>query len=356
MWPSEVSAGGRVKVAVAGGAGYVGGDLVRLLLGHPSVELAAVTSRSQVGEPVTGAFPHLSGLTSLRFGDQGPAELAEAVDVLFLALPHGSSMDAVASLFDAGGAPVGRARVVDMSGDFRLNDPALYKKHYKTEHACAGLLSKFTYGLTEWAGSRVAESRHVANPGCFATAIGLALSPLASAGLLPPQVTVFAATGSTGSGHTPARGTHHPERATNYKLYKVLEHQHVPEILGHLSALGATTDLSFIPASAPMTHGIFATCHMRCEDPSALEAAVWAAYGDPARTPFVRLRQGSPELNWVVGSNFADVGLIKGEGELVVACAIDNMIKGAAGQAIQNMNLMLGLDPRAGLTTPPSLP
>lgn len=214
-------------------------------------------------------------------------------------------------------------------------------------------MSRFTYGLTEWNGARVAESKYVANPGCFATAIGLALSPLADADLLPEQVTVFAATGSTGSGHRAKRGTHHPERSSNFKLYKVLGHQHTPEIMAQLSRLGGRTKLSFIPASAPMTHGIFATCHMVCQDSAELAECVRSAY---AKAPFVRVREGSPQMNWVVGSNFADLGIVEGDGELVVACAIDNMLKGAAGQAVQNMNLMLGFDQRVGLSASPSLP
>ena len=343
-----------IKAAVVGAAGYAGAELVSLLLNHPFVTLTHATARSHTGESLACVYPHLFGLTELRFTDESPAALAGLVDVLFLALPHGATMEVVSTLFDEAGALIGGASIVDLSGDFRLDDPALYEAHYQKAHACPSLLAQFTYGLSEWNGSRVAESKCVANPGCFATAIGLALAPLADAGLLPEQVTVFAATGSTGSGHKAAQGTHHPERATNFKLYKVLGHQHVPEILAQIERLGAKTTLSFIPASAPMTHGIFATCHMRCEDPSALADAIRAAYGDKA--PFVRVRAGSPQINWVVGSNFADIGLFEGEGELVVACAIDNMIKGAAGQAIQNMNLMLGLDQRAGLGAVPSLP
>lgn len=339
--------------AIVGGTGYVGAELTRLLLGHPQLTLTHVTARSEAGQPISKRWPHLGGATDLIFCDDTPAELAQKVDVLFLALPHGASMAAVASLFDEAGQPVGPARVVDMSGDFRLGDAGSYAKHYKKPHECPELLDKFVYGLTEWHGARVAESTHVANPGCFATAIGLALAPLAHHGELPQRVTVFAATGSTGSGHRPLQGTHHPERATNFKLYKVLAHQHVPEIQGLLGSLGQETKLSFIPASAPMTHGIFATCHLETERPEALAAIIRESY---ERAHFVRVRQGSPQTNHVVGANYADIGLFPGDGELVVACTIDNMVKGAAGQAIQNANLMLGLPEASGLGALPSLP
>lgn len=340
--------------AIVGGTGYVGAELTQLLLNHPNIALTHVGSSSRAGTPISDVYPHLFGRTELVYTDQTAAELAHEVDVLFLALPHGVTMAAVDTLFDhATGAPISAAKVIDLSGDHRLNDPDLYTAHYRKPHTSPQWMSRFVYGLTEWAGGRIREAQHVANPGCFATAINLALAPLAHAGLLPEHTTVFAATGSTGSGAKAKAGTHHPERATNFKLYKVLAHQHTPEILAFLKQLGGTTDLAFIPASAPMTHGIYATVHVRLDDPQAAIGAFHAAY---ASAPFVRLRDRAPELNWVIGSNFADIGLIPGDGQLVVACAIDNMFKGAAGQAVHNMNLMLDLDPAAGLHSFPSLP
>ena len=340
-------------VAIVGATGYVGGDLLRLLLNHPEVSLTRVTSQSYAGQAVTDLYPHLHGRTHLRLEQADPLALASEVDVLMLALPHGVSMGVVADLFDADGAPKGTARLIDLSGDFRLDTPQAYLAAYKREHVCPELLDHFVYGLTEWNRDQVAAARYVANPGCFATAIGLALAPLADAGLLPAQTVLFAATGSTGSGAKPTQTTHHPERATNYKLYKILRHQHVHEVLGQLGRLGGDTRLSFIPASAPMTHGIFATAWLQLDDPQAAADAIAAAY---EADPFVRVREGSPQLNWVVGSNYADIGLTVGDGELVIASAIDNMIKGAAGQAIQNMNLMLGLPETTGLQAFASLP
>ena len=262
---------------------------------------------------------------------------------------------AVKTLFDEQGNPLTAAKIVDLSGDFRLHQAHDYERHYKKTHSCPQLMSSFVYGLSEWKKEEILQANYVANPGCFATAINLALAPLAHAGLLPPRVSVFAATGSTGSGASPVIGTHHPQRANNYKLYKVLKHQHTPEIEMFLTDLGAPqTKVSFIPASAPMTHGIFVTAHLYLDDPQHAAQVIQDAYES---TPFVRVRTQSPHANWVTGSNFADLGVFADEDELVIACVIDNLVKGASGQAIQNMNLMLGLKEELGLIhTLPSFP
>ena len=342
----------RSTAAIAGGAGYVGAELTRLLLLHPTVELVGISSRSQAGRPVDQVYPHFRGWTDLTFTDRSAAELSKDVDVLFLALPHGRSMDVVGELLE--GLPdAGRARVIDMSGDFRLDDPDSYEIYYGKSHSCPHLLDRFQYGLSEWNRDSLRSARLVANPGCFATAIGLALAPLAAAALLPERVTVFGVTGSTGSGALSSPNTHHPTRATNFKLYKVLKHQHVPEIEAQLRRLGGSTRISLVPASAPMTHGIYAAAHVPCDRPGELAAIVRRAYEGEG---FVRVLETAPQQNWVIGSNNADVGLFPGDNELVIACAIDNMIKGAAGQAVQNMNLMLGEAEDAGLRGVASLP
>ncbi len=339
-----------IRVGIVGGSGYVAAELVGILLNHPEVELTLVTSQSRAGTPIHDTVPHLYGRTDLAYSDLDPVAAAAQVDVLFLAVPHGASMGIVKALMTAG---LGETKIIDMSGDFRADDEARFTAAYKTPHSCPEYMPDFVYGLSEWNRNALANAQLVANPGCFATAIGLALAPLAHQGLLAEQVTVFAATGSTGSGAKAKQGTHHPERASNFKLYKILQHQHKEEILVQLEKLGQGTKLSFIPASAPMTHGIFATIHMLTDEPEKVEAAITEAYQNAS---FVRLRKGSPQMNWVVGSNYADISVTLGDGEVVVVCAIDNMWKGAAGQGVQNMNLMLGWPETLGLGHLPSLP
>lgn len=341
------------KVAVVGVTGYAGIELCRLVHAHPMLELTHALAREVEGVALSTLWPHFEGIIDLTCSGMEKLEhLSELVDVIFFALPHRASSKIIAPLFSQG-PPA--CHVIDLSGDFRLPSAQadVYAKHYKHIHDAPELMDSFVYGLPEWNRESLQGARVVASPGCFATALGLILSPLAHHGHLPEHVTVFGVTGSTGSGKTPSLGTHHPSRHTNYKLYKMLTHQHVPEVLAQLNALGGTTKLSFIPASAPMTHGIFATAHMHTPDPEAVAACITESY---ANAPFVRVRQGSPQLNHVVGSNFADIGVTCGEEEVVVVCALDNTLKGASGQAIQNLNIMLGFPETMGLLHAPSLP
>ena len=337
----------KVKVGICGATGYAGGELIRRLLVHPFSEITHITSRQGKGQNISEVFPSLAGLCSLSLTNHSPLEVAEQVDVLFLALPHRATMDAVKQLFDTEGQPLTSAKIIDLSGDFRLEYATDYEKAYKKEHSCPQLMTSFVYGMSEWHTQAISKANYVANPGCFATAINLALAPLAKAQLLPQRLSVFAATGSTGSGATPVAGTHHPQRSNNFKVYKVLNHQHVPEIEMFLGSLGAEqTKVSFIPASAPMTHGIFVTAHLYLDQVQEAVNAIELAYHD---STFVRLRNGSPQVSWIKGSNFADIALFAQDDELVVTCVIDNLVKGASGQAIQNMNLMLGFDEGLGL-------
>lgn len=336
----------KYKIGICGATGYVGGELVRRLLNHPYAEIMYATSRQGEGQILSDIFPQLLGLTTLTLTQHSVLEVAQNVDVIFLALPHRAAMDAVQTLFDDQGNALTQACVIDLSGDFRLHNAQDYELHYNKQHTCPNLMSHFVYGLSEWKQDAITHAKYIANPGCFATAINLALAPLADAKLLPARVSVFAATGSTGSGANAIQGTHHPERANSYKLYKVLTHQHTPEIEMLLKDLGAETQVSFIPASAPMTHGIFATVHIYLDQVSQAATMIREAY---AHSSFVRIRTQSPQVNWVKGSNYADLTVFEGDGELVIACVIDNMVKGAGGQAIQNFNLMFGLPEDCGL-------
>jgi len=341
----------RFKAAVIGGSGYGGAELIRRLLVHPEIELVRVASVDYIGEPLAAAHPNLEGMTPLTFEGLSPAEAAKGMDVVLLGLPHKVSATKMPELMASG------ARVVDLSGDFRLRDKDVYKRYYGADHPCPEKLDgTFVYGLPELHRDAIRKARYVASPGCFATTIELALLPLAKAGLLEGEVEVVGITGSSGSGIAPSAGTHHPVRANNLKTYKPLDHQHIPEILQTLADAGAR-DLSirFVPVSAPLSRGIFATSFAHVNE-SASADQIRALYQETfAREPFVRVpAKRLPEVVAVSGSNHAEVGVQPGEarnGKRVVACfsATDNLIKGGAGQAIQSMNLMLGLDERLTL-------
>ncbi len=340
----------RFKAAIIGGSGYGGAEMARRLLVHPDVELVRVASIDHVGEPLGNVHPNLEGATNLVFEDLAPAEAAKGCDVALLALPHKVTAAKVPELIAAG------VKIVDMSGDFRLRDAAAYEKFYGAKHPHPELLGTFVYGLPELNREAIAKAKYVASPGCFATTMELALLPLAKAGLLDnTTVHVTGITGSSGSGIAPGAGTHHPSRAGNLKTYKPLEHQHVPEVLQLLGDAGAKhVELRFVPVSAPLTRGIFATCFV--ELPADVDGAKLAGlFESYAREPFVRVpKKRLPEVVAVAGSNFAEVGYavgapVGGKRTITLFAAIDNLIKGGAGQAIQNMNIILGCDERASL-------
>src|SRR5512133_354060 len=346
--------GKRYRAAVIGGSGYGGAEMIRRLLIHPDVELVRVASIDFVGEPLSSADPALEGATELVFEGLPPAEAAKGVDVVLLGLPHTVAASKVPEL-----AALPGLKIVDMSGDFRLKDVAAYERWYKHVHPCPERLRDFVYGLPEANREKIRAARFVASPGCFATTIELALLPLARAGLLEGVVHVQGITGSSGSGVAPSAGTHHPVRAGNLRTYKPLEHQHVPEIAETLLAAGAKDlALRFVPVSAPLGRGILATAFVELPDEwtqDRLEKLYRDAY---AGEPFVRVpRKRLPEVAAASGSNYAGVGVAVGPARAgrrtaTLFGATDNLVKGGAGQAIQNMNLLLGLDEKASLADP----
>ncbi len=349
----------RFKAAVIGGSGYGGAELIRRLLLHPDVELQRVASVDFVGEPLSAAHPNLEGLTALRFEELPAHEAATGMDVVLLGLPHKVSAHKVPEIMQTG------ARIVDLSGDFRLRDAEAYRRYYGAAHPSAQLLDgTFVYGLPELNRERLKTAKYVASPGCFATTIELGLLPLARVGLLRGAVEIVGITGSSGAGVIPTATTHHPTRAVNLRTYKPLEHQHIPEIVETLQQAGAAElRLSFVPVSAPLPRGIFATCFVHV-DAAITKEKIAAAYAESYRgEPFVRVPQKRlPEVAAVSGSNFVEVGFALSdeayEGKRTVSCfsVTDNLIKGGAGQAIQSMNLMLGLDERLTLEDPGAWP
>ena len=334
----------KLRVGIEGGAGFTGGELLRLLQGHPKAEVTQVTSSTYPGRPVFMAHPNLRGRTGLNFTQKLDYS---KLDCLFIAGGHGDSMRDVPAIVAHAGK---KLRIIDLSADFRLQDPGLYPKWYARTHKAPDLLKDFAYGLVELNRDVIAKSRLIANPGCFATATALALGPLAKAGVTG-VVSVTAITGSSGSGASPSLITHHPTRHANLKAYKPFTHQHVPEIeqvLAKLAGKKALT-LSLIPLSGPFARGIYAVCQI--EAPKGWnESKVLELYKSAyAGSRFVRMVEEPPTLGAVVGSNHCDVFVAVQDGRIGVIAAIDNLVKGASGQAIQNLNVMMGWDEGTGL-------
>ncbi len=351
--------GTKPKVAIIGGTGYGGAELIRLLRGHPGVELSRVTSIDHVDEPLEAVHRNLHA-TGLTFENIPPERAGEGMDVVFLALPHKVS----ATLAPALAAM--EARVIDLSGDFRLRDADAYARFYGQAHPHPEFLGQFVYGLPELHRQDIAAARRVASPGCFATTIALGLMPLARAGLLRGAIHTVAATGSSGSGAYAQPGTHHPLRVNNLKIYKPLVHQHTPEIEQTLNDAvqkgGHTPQLSlqFVPVSAPLSRGILANSFVQVGpdvDAARVEQLYREFYEGAA---FVRVLGGGARQSEVVsikGSMWADVSwtvgeVVDGQRQVVLTSALDNLVKGGAGQAVQSMNIMLGLPDRTGIDAP----
>lgn len=350
------------RAAIIGGTGYGGAELCRLLVTHPGVDLVRVTSIDHVGAPLEAVHRTL-GPTGLTFEEMPAAQAAAGVDVVFLALPHKVSATMAADLADVD------ARIIDLSGDFRLRDAGAYARFYGGVHPHPEHLGSFVYGLPELNREAIRAARRVASPGCFATTIALGLLPLAAGGLLRGPIHTVAATGSSGSGAYASDTTHHPVRAGNLKIYKTLRHQHTPEIEQTLADACARSghppafSLSFVPVSAPLVRGILANSFVEVPpnlDAKALDALFRDFY---AASPVVRVLGGSPsrqaEVVAVKGTIWADVSWtlgaidpVSGKAQLVVTTALDNLVKGGAGQAVQSMNLMLGLPEAMGVDLP----
>jgi N-acetyl-gamma-glutamyl-phosphate reductase common form len=334
----------KLRVGIFGGSGYGGSELLRILLAHPRAEVALVTANEHAGKPVGEVHKNLYGLTGLRF-ETAPEDFSSlaALDCVFFALPHGQALELAPRL------PPG-VKAIDLSGDFRLASAEEFSAFYGREHTALELQREFVYGLTETNREAIKRARLVSNPGCFATATLLGLAPLVRNNLLSGRVVVDAKTGSSGSGAKAAANTHHPQRANSFYAYKPFTHQHVPEIEQELRRVGDwSSELVFMTHSLPVARGIFVTIYAeaRRELSGADARSLFAEFYRDSF--FVRLVSGSPDINWVKTTNFCDVGFAARGRTLVVFTAIDNLVKGAAGQAVQNMNLMFGLDEKTGL-------
>ncbi len=322
-----------IKASIIGITGYTGLELLRLLFAHPHVEIKYLTSRQYNNEPIGKIYPHLAH-TQLNVTNTAHEKVAKDSDVVFLCLPHKTAQDVVAELH-------GKTKLIDLSADFRLDDAATYKKYYE-EHKYPALLKKVVYGLPELGNAAaIKKAKSVANPGCFALISQLLLLPFKDN---IKHADIFAVTGSSGAGKTPGDGTHHPVRNHNMKSYNINKHRHIPEII----RAGGITEkqLNFVPTSGPFTRGIFAQGFITLKKKVDVNAAVKKIYKS---APFVRLQEEIALAN-IVGSNFADLNFTLGtDGKVMAQGVLDNIVKGAGGSAVQNMNLMFGLKETEGL-------
>jgi [amino group carrier protein]-6-phospho-L-2-aminoadipate/5-phospho-L-glutamate reductase len=334
-----------LDVAVIGGSGYAGGELVRLLLSHPGVNLRQVTAERNAGKFVFFVHPNLRKRTQLKFSS---VERLEACDVIFVALPHGVSMGKMASLRTLG--PV----IIDLSADFRLNDPTGYPKWYDHAHASPEMLPDFVYGIPELHREEIRESNLISSAGCMATTAILGLYPLFRAGVvdLTRPTVIEAKTGSSGSGGGPGLASHHPERSGVIRSFKPTGHRHSAEIIQELTFDGAEPEIAFSATSIEAVRGILATSHVYMKEPLT-DRELWSIYRTAYKDePFLRIVKESsgihryPEPKILSGSNYCDVGFERdpGSNRVVVMAALDNLMKGAAGQAVQAFNVRCGFE------------
>ncbi len=341
-----------IKVGIVGGTGYTGVELLRILSQHPEVQIQAITSRQEAGMAVAELFPSLRGRVALKFSDPTEAAL-DGCAVVFFATPNGIAMQQARSLLDVG------VRVIDLAADFRIKDVAVWEKWYGMPHACPELVAEAVYGLPEINRDRIKKARLVANPGCYPTAVQLGFLPLIEAGIVDmDHLIADAKSGVSGAGRKAEVHTLFAEASDNFKAYGVPGHRHLPEIRQGLSNVAAKpVGLTFVPHLTPMIRGIHATLYARLTTDTDLQALFEQRY---ANEPFVDvLPAGShPETRSVRGSNFCRIAVHRPQGSdtVVVLSVTDNLVKGAAGQAVQNMNLMFGLPETLGIDHAPLLP
>jgi len=335
-----------IKVGVVGGTGYTGVELLRLLAMHPGVQICVITSRSEAGSKVADLFPNLRGHVGLEFSEPDLSALGEC-ELVFFATPNGIAMGMARDLLERG------VKIIDLAADFRLKDPRLWKQWYGMEHACPDMLAAAIYGLPEMNREAIAKAQLVANPGCYPTAVQLGFLPLLEAGCIDAATLIAdCKSGVSGAGRTASIGTLLAEASENFKAYSVPGHRHLPEIRQGLEqCAGSAVGLTFVPHLTPMIRGIHATLYARLKvDDVDLQAVFESRY---QREPFVDILPAAshPETRSVKGANHCRIAVHRAPDTdaVVVLSVIDNLVKGAAGQAIQNMNIMSGFDESAGL-------
>jgi N-acetyl-gamma-glutamyl-phosphate/LysW-gamma-L-alpha-aminoadipyl-6-phosphate reductase len=342
-----------LKIGIIGGSGYVGSELLRLLLLHPQAEVTMVTSRQSVGEYVFNVHPNLRGVTQLKFVPQDMAELQKNCELIFTATPHGGSVNLVPKLLEAG------LKVIDMSADFRLKNPADYETYYGWKHAHPEMLKEAAYGLPELHREEIKHAKLVACPGCMATSAILGLAPIVKAGLIAQdKIVVDLKVGSSGGGSKPTISSHHPERFSGVRPYQVVGHRHTAEVEQELNSLtNETIRISFTPHAVNMVRGILATIHtfpkQKLENKD-IWRAIRGMYGNEPFIRLVKYQKGPyklPDPKVTMGTNYCDIGFEIDDhaNGLLLFSALDNMTKGASGQGVQCMNILMGIDETTGL-------
>jgi N-acetyl-gamma-glutamyl-phosphate reductase len=336
----------KIRVAISGATAYTSRETIRLLLGHPRVEITALCSRRDPQPKIDEIFPEFANRMEMRCEPIDPQALKGRVDVVLLCLPHGISMQYMPGLLKTG------LRVIDFSADYRLKEPADFSQWYGLEHTDHENLAQAVYGLPELYRHKIRNAQLVANPGCYPTGAALGVIPLLKAHLVDPHdVIIDAASGITGAGRAPKPEHHFPERHETFEAYKIGEHRHQVEIertLDPYISQGKSTVL-FVPHLIPMERGIHSTIHLKPLQPVSPEHVMQVFAEAYAGEPFIRLRNYPPKTSEVARTNFCDMTARVIKSRIVVLTAIDNMVKGAAGQAIQNMNVMFGLEETCGL-------
>lgn len=334
-----------VKIGIVGASGYSGTELIRLLLNHPNVQIVKLYGHSSVGNNISDVHKSLRGLIDLKIEELATNNFND-LDLTFVALPSGEAMNVVPKLYNSG------IKVIDLGGDYRLTNAEDYEKYYKHQHSSTELLKDSVYGLSEWNADKIQSAKLVANPGCYPTSIQLALLPLIKNKIIKNEfVNIVSYSGTSGAGKSLSQNLLFSEVNENVRAYKVGVHQHIPEIKQYLNFFGdANVNFSFVPHLLPTTRGIYTTISINLENINLdlINEVFESAYSN---SPFIRLFYSEiPELKNVVNTNFCDIGWTVDENKtLILVSAIDNLIKGAAGQAVQNMNIMFGFAQTLGL-------
>ena len=342
------------NVAILGASGYTGGELIRILVNHPNVKISYITAEKHAGKKVSEVFPHLKGILDLKLEKLDPKKVPDDIDIVFAALPHGASAEVIHEIYKR------KIKIIDLGADFRLNE-GNYRKWYG-DHPCSDMLEDAVYGISELNKEQIAESNLIANPGCYPTASILPLAPLLKENIVDESsIIIDSKSGVSGAGRSPSLDLHFCEVSEGFKAYKVAEHRHSPEIEQHLSEYSKKdVNIIFTPHLIPIDRGIFSTIYVKTDKEYTTSELLQKLKDFYKNSHFIRIYDEGqfPNISYIRGSNFCDIGIksIPEKKSAVIVSVIDNLVKGAAGQAVQNMNIMTDLPETTGLNLNPVYP